>query len=252
MLTGPSPTGCEKPGAQRDAAPSPGDRHPLLGPPGSRSAPARCKAWPLHRGPPIPRSGFPTHGDSRPPPARCPPPTQEPRCPFAQRDRVGLVEGRRESHLQLRSARPPDARPHPPIQESGWGRPLPPGPLRRVRELSSRHRERGQAPGCGPPRPDGKASRDVRPSHVPLSQVTMGKASKAPGDKTAGLKGPRGTCCSAGIGARQSCPKAQGAPAKQSAAPWGGRARRDPRQDPQGDTHHRPPQMTGLLHPREQ
>lgn len=73
MLTGPSPAGCEKPGAQRDAAPSPGDRHPLLGPPGSQSAPDRCKAWPLHRGPPVPQSGFPTHGDSRPPPARCPP-----------------------------------------------------------------------------------------------------------------------------------------------------------------------------------
>lgn len=73
-----------------------------------------------------------------------------------------------------------------------------PAPLGRVRELSSRRRERGQAPACGPPCPDGRASWDVRLSRVPLSQVTVGKASKAPGDKTAGLKRPRGTRCSAG------------------------------------------------------
>ena len=127
-----------------------------------------------------------------------PPPTQEPRCPFAQWDWAGLVEGRRESHPQLRSARPPRM-PGPilPSEKAGGGDHCPRAP--REGQGIVFEAQRGQAPARGPPRPDGKASRDVRPSHVPLSQVTVGKASKAPGDKTAGLKGSRGTCCSAGV-----------------------------------------------------
>lgn len=197
MLTGPSPAGCEKPGAQRDAAPSPGDRHPLLGPPGSQSAPARCKAWPLHRGPPVPQSGFPTHGDSRPPPARCPPQPRSRDAPLPSgtgRDwwRAGGRATRSSGQLAPRMPGP-----ILPSEKAGGGDHCPRAP--REGQGIVFEAQRGQAPARGPPRPDGKASRDVRPSHVPLSQVTVGKASKAPGDKTAGLKGSRGTCCSAGV-----------------------------------------------------
>lgn len=189
--------GGEKPGAQQDAAPSRGDRHPLLGPPGSWSAPARCKAWALCRGPPIPPSGFPAHGDSRPPPARCPPNpgAERPLCPVGW-DAAGGGQAGEPPAAQVSS--PPGCQAPSSHPRKQVGATTAPAPLGRVRELSSRRRERGQAPARGPPCPDGRASWDVRLSRVPLSQVTVGKASKAPGDKTAGLKRPRGTRCSAG------------------------------------------------------
>lgn len=49
----------------------------------------------------------------------------------------------------------------------------------------------------------------MRPSRLPLSQVAVGKASKAPGNETAGLEGPRGTRGSAGDRSLTD-PKAQG------------------------------------------
>lgn len=90
--------GGEKPGAPQGAAPGPGDKHPLLGPPGSPSAPTWEEGQGLVS---LPRAAHPTVRIPRPQgqqAAPCQVPlrgAEKQRGPFPQQNRAGLAEGGR-------------------------------------------------------------------------------------------------------------------------------------------------------------
>lgn len=245
--------GGEKPGAREGAAPSPGDKHPLLGPPGPPSAPTWEEGQGLVS---LPRAAHPTVRIPRPRGQQADPcqvPLQgaeEQRGPFSQQNRAGLAEGGRAT----RSSSQLTPRTHGPILpcvKAGGGDHCPHAPREGQGIVFDAQRER-EGPSAQPTMPRWQSLWGHETVPPPSQPSGRGKGFQGPGQQDSRARGtqrdPR-----LSRGSELDRPQGPGAPAEQPAALCGGgRRKRGPRQDPQGDIHRRPPQMTGLLHPQEQ
>lgn len=255
----------EKLGARLVQPPARQTGHPLPGTPGHPRTQGRgvrpglpASAAPGQLRAACPTVRIPVCRDSQPPPAG------SPRSP---RSRETPLPAGRGAAGGARAGEPPSARvyawtsahplrPHLLVHERGWRQPPP-----RVLQARAPQGPSGESVNCLP-----HTKREVRfPERspatarqlecelfsVPLSRVALGKASKAPGDRGAGLEGHTGTRHSVREWSLRGRCHGPGAPANRSAARGGSGGIRIPgrtlREMPTAG-----PRRRDFLHPQKQ
>lgn len=198
--------GGEKPGARWGAAPSPGDRHPLPGPPGPPSAPAWEEGQGLTS---LPRAARPTVRIPRPrrqQAASCQVPlrgAEEQRGSFSQQDRAGLAEGGRATCSSGQLA-PWTPCPILPSVKAGRGDHCPRAPCEGQGIVFDAQRERA-GPSAQPTMPRWQSLWGHETVRHPSQPSGCGKGFQGPGQQDNRARGTqRDPQLSRGIGARQT------------------------------------------------